>query len=79
MATLTLEARRLADEIDLAIAEGDARHVVELVDASRLSRDQRLRVCRELDKPPVPTADRPVTLGYDRWDRAHVLSDVCKA
>ena len=41
MATLSPRARRHDDEIDLAIHERNAHHIVELVDAWGLGRDQQ--------------------------------------
>jgi hypothetical protein len=40
MATLSPRARRLDDEIELAIHERNARHILELVDAWGLARDR---------------------------------------
>jgi hypothetical protein len=41
MATLSPRARRLDDEVERAIHERAARHIVELVDAWGLMREQR--------------------------------------
>ena len=43
MPTLSPRARRHEHEIDLAIHERNAHHIVELVDAWGLARDQRAR------------------------------------
>ena len=42
MATLSPRARRLDDEVERAIHERNARHILELVDAWGLVRDERV-------------------------------------
>jgi hypothetical protein len=58
MTTLSPRARRLDDEIELAIHERNARHIVELVEA--WGRDLRAR------------EEDDVRLRFDGFDRAHV-------
>jgi hypothetical protein len=60
MATLSPRARRLDDEVERAIHERNARHIVELVDAWGLVREQ----------PPLEEDD--VRLHLDGGDRAGV-------
>lgn len=60
MATLSPRARRLDDEVERAIHERNARHIVELVDAWGLVREQRVR------------EDDDVRLHFDAFDRADV-------
>lgn len=62
MPTLSPRARRRDHEIDLAIHERNARHVVELADAWGMARDERAR---------VPEGD-DVRLHFDGSDRAEV-------
>jgi hypothetical protein len=59
MATLSPRARRLDDEVERAIHERNARHIVELVDAWGLVREQR----------PL---EEDVRLHFDGVDRAGV-------
>ena len=67
MATLSPRARRHDDEIDLALHQRNAHHIVELVDAWGLARDQR--GARE---------DDDVRLHFDGSDRtqARTVADV---
>lgn len=60
MPTLS-RGRRHADEIEKALHERDARHIIELVDSWGLSRRGKRR---------VPAHD--VRLDFDRFDSAHV-------
>ena len=60
MATLSPRVRRRHDEIDLAIHERNARHVVKLVESWGLPRDRR---CLEGDD---------VALWFDSLDRAEI-------
>ena len=58
MATLSPRARRRDNEIDLALHERDARHVVERVESWGLPRDRR-----------SPEGEE-VALSLDNYDRA---------
>jgi hypothetical protein len=66
MATLSPRARRLDDEVELAIHERNARHIVALVEAWGLVREQRA------------LADDDVRLHFDGLDRvdARTVADV---
>lgn len=65
---LSPAARRLAGELAEAIDDGDTRRARDLVAAYGLPREQRLGVCRELDRPEAGA----VALRFDRFDRARI-------
>ncbi len=73
---LSQKARRAAAEYETAIADGNAQHVLSLVDNYGLSRGDRIAVASELDRRvSVPDHDAAV-LAFDRFDRARTVEDV---
>lgn len=60
MATLSPRARRPDDDVERAVHERNARHIVELVDAWGLVREERA------------VEDDDVRLHFDAFDRADV-------
>lgn len=62
MATLSPRTRRPDDEIELAVHERRARHIIELVDAWGMTRDRQAHAPVEED----------VRLHFDGFERAHI-------
>jgi hypothetical protein len=60
MATLSPRTRRLDDDVERALHERNTRHILELVDAWGLVREQRM------------LEDDDVRLHFDAFDRADV-------
>ncbi len=69
---LSPKARHAAAEYEQAIHDGNAQHVLSLVDNYGLSRGDRIAVVEELDRRAhAPDTDR-ATFDYGRFDQAHV-------
>ncbi len=76
MPSLSPKARSAAAELTTAIADGNTRHVLDLVRDYGLSNGDRIAVAGELDRSArVPDAEH-ATLGFDRFDRAFTVADV---
>ncbi len=66
---LSAKARRAAHELEVAIAAGRTREVVDLVASYGLSAGDRIAVVRELDRKPSPD---DVELRFGQFDQAFV-------
>jgi hypothetical protein len=67
----SLRISRAADEVELAIREGNVRRVVALVDEWGLSKGERVGVACELNRRSrLAAAGEEAALVFDRFDRA---------
>lgn len=78
MATLSPRTRRPDDEIELAVHERRARHIIELVDAWGMTRDRQAHAPVARTPVPSPTSGDAVD-GRGRTGRARSLTIVQSA
>ncbi len=73
---LSPKARHAAAEYEQAIHDGNAQHVLSLVDNYGLSRGDRIAVASELDRRVRAPDPERALLTFGAFDQARTVSDV---
>ncbi len=73
---LSPKARRAAAELETAIADGNAQHVLSLVDNYGLSRGDRIAVASELDRRVRAPDPERALLTFGAFDQARTVGDI---